>query len=109
MSKRTIEIKLRLSENEFQYLNRRVKKSGVSREGYLRHLIRDRIPPDLPPPDFYATLRELQHISRNLNQIARKAHTVGAIDVGRYDENVAVLHRTMLQLMDAIMSPRRLE
>jgi len=99
-----------LPEAEQSFLDQRVRKSGVTRSAYLRHLIHDRIPPDLPPPDFYATLRELQHISRNLNQIARKAHTVGAIDVvGRYDENVAALHRTMLQLMEAVMSPRTLE
>ena len=37
MQKRTIEIKCRLSPKEADVLNRRVKKSGLSRENYLRH------------------------------------------------------------------------
>jgi hypothetical protein len=39
MQNRTIEIKLRLNRKEVDSLNRRVKKSGLAREAYLRQLI----------------------------------------------------------------------
>ena len=39
MSKRNIEIKVRLNRKEAEALNKRVKKSRLSREAYLRHLI----------------------------------------------------------------------
>lgn len=39
MSNRNIEIKVRLNRKEAEALNKRVKKSRLSREAYLRHLI----------------------------------------------------------------------
>lgn len=44
MSKRNIEIKVRLNRKEAEALNKRVKKSRLSREAYLRHLINGRLP-----------------------------------------------------------------
>lgn len=38
MSNRNIEIKVRLNRKEAEALNKRVKKSRLSREAYLRHL-----------------------------------------------------------------------
>lgn len=40
MSNRNIEIKVRLNRKEAEALNKRVKKSRLSREAYLRHLIK---------------------------------------------------------------------
>ena len=45
MSKRNIEIKVRLNRKEAEALNKRVKKSRLSREAYLRHLISGVVPP----------------------------------------------------------------
>lgn len=50
MSKRNIEIKVRLNRKEAEILNKRVKKSRLSREAYLRHLIDGVVPQDSPPP-----------------------------------------------------------
>ena len=40
MSKRNIEIKVRLNRKEAESLSKRVKKSRLSREAYIRHLIK---------------------------------------------------------------------
>jgi len=73
MQNRTIEVKFRLNRGEADNLNKRVKKSGLSREGYIRQLINGHIPTDAPPPDYFAMMRELHYIGVNLNQIAQKA------------------------------------
>ena len=52
---------------------RGVRKAGLSREAYLRHLVNGLMPQDSPPPDYYAMMRELHGIGNNLNQIAVKA------------------------------------
>ena len=39
MNHRNIEIKVRLNRKEAEALNKKVKKSRISREAYLRHLI----------------------------------------------------------------------
>ena len=54
MIKRNVEIKVRLSRKEAEALNKRVKKSGISREAYIRHLIEGSVPREAPPPDYYA-------------------------------------------------------
>lgn len=85
---------------------RRSKKSGLSREAYLRHLVTGLEPQDAPPPDYYAMMRELHGIGNNLNQIAAKAHTLNALDVQRYDENCRKLDEAVKTITAAVILPR---
>lgn len=109
MRKRSVQIIMRLSEEEDERLNNLVKRSGLSRESYLRHLIDGLIPTDKPPPDYYAMMKELHAIGTNLNQIAQKAHILGVVDVKRYDEAVALLNRAVVDITNAVMLPRKME
>ena len=109
MQKRNIEIKLRLNLAESESLNRRVKKSGISRESYLRHLINNLIPTDLPPPDYHAMMKELRAIGNNLNQIAQKAHVLNVVDSRRYDEGHAMLKKAIVEIVNAVNRPRKIE
>ena len=109
MQKRTIEVKFRLDRKEADALDKRVKKSGVSRESYLRHMIDGFIPADVPPPDFFAMMKELHYIGVNLNQIAQKAHALNVLDVKRYDDNFALLQKAIVEITGAVMLPRKIE
>ena len=91
MIKRNVEIKVRLSRKEAETLNKRVKKSGISREAYIRHLIEGSVPREAPPPDYYAMMREIYAIGKNFNQIAQKAHVLNVMDAQRYDAEVRKL------------------
>lgn len=51
MNHRNIEIKVRLNRKEAEALNKKVKKSRISREAYLRHLINGVVPQDAPRPN----------------------------------------------------------
>ena len=70
MNHRNIEIKVRLNRKEAEALNKKVKKSRISREAYLRHLINGVVPQDAPPPEYFDFMRELHRVGNNLNQIA---------------------------------------
>ncbi|MCQ4638671.1 plasmid mobilization relaxosome protein MobC, partial [Anaerovorax odorimutans] len=59
MRKRNIALLFRLNRKEAELLNKKVKKSGLSREAYLRHLVNGLLPNDAPPPDYYAMMQEL--------------------------------------------------
>jgi hypothetical protein len=109
MRKRNIQIITRLDKDEQQQFQKRVKKSGLSQEAYVRHLINGLIPTDAPPPDYYTMMRELHGIGTNLNQIAQKAHVLGAIDVKRYEDNVAALNKAVVEITNAVMLPRKIE
>lgn len=108
MQNRTIEMKLRLNRKEAEMLNKRVKKSGLSREAYLRHLINGLVPTDAPPPDYFAMMREFHAIGNNLNQIAQKAHILNVLDVKRYDDAVAAHNKAVLNISNAVMLPRKI-
>lgn len=109
MRKRNIQIMIRLDKDEHQRLCKLVKKSGLSQEAYIRHLIDGVVPNDAPPPDYFSMMKELHSIGNNLNQIAQKAHILNVIDVQRYDENMRLFNQTVRKITNAVILPRRNE
>ena len=109
MSHRYIVIKVRLNRKEAEALNQRVRKSRLSREAYLRHLIDGAVPLDQPPPDYYAMMRELYRIGNSLNQVAQKAHTLNVVDVQRYDAGVRQLEAAIKKITEAVILPQPME
>ena len=79
MRKRNVHVQFWLDKKEAEAFNKKVKRSGLSREAYLRHLVNGLVPQDAPPPAYYDFMRELHRIGGNLNQIAQKAHVLGVI------------------------------
>lgn len=109
MRKRNVPIMFRLNRKEAEVLEKRVKKSGISREAYLRHLINGVVPKDAPPTDYYSMMRELHKVGNNLNQIAQKAHTLNVIDVKRYDETVKEYERVVQTIVEAVVLPKEMK
>ena len=100
---------MRLDKKEVDALNKRVIKSGLSREAYLRHLVNNLVPTDTPPPDYHSMMREIRAIGTNLNQVAQKAHVLNVVDVKRYDESVTALNKAVVEITNAVMLPRKIE
>lgn len=106
MRKRNIPVMFRLNRKESELLDKKVKRSRLSREAYLRHLVNGLVPQDAPPADYFSMMRELQGIGNNLNQIAQKAHVLNVIDVQRYDEAVRQFERAVKRVTEAVILPR---
>lgn len=109
MRKRNIQVIVRLDKDEHQRLRKLVKKSGLSQEVYIRHLIGGVTPNDAPPPDYFSMMKELHGIGNNLNQIAQKAHVLNVVDVQRYDENMRLFNQAVKNITNAVILPRRNE
>lgn len=109
MRKRNIEIIFRLNESEAEALERKVKQSGLSREAYLRQIIKGLVPKNTPPPDYYLMMKELHKIGNNLNQIAQKAHVLNVVDVQRYDKTVRHFEQTVRVITEAVILPDKAE
>lgn len=107
MRKRNVAILFRLNRKEAEALDKKVKKSGLNREAYLRHLIEGVVPRDAPPPDYYSMMRELHKIGNNLNQICQKAHTLNVIDVQRYDKDMRKFEETVRLITEAVVLPEQ--
>ena len=118
MRNRIHRIQFRLNENEASKFNMTVKRSGLSRETYLRHLINDLVPSDIPPPDYYNMMNELRAIHTTLKQLSQSAHTLGT-RTGRAclnvpgvevcDEAIAILQKAIVTITNTVLLPRRME
>jgi len=97
MQNRTIEIKFRLNRKEADKLNRRVKKSGLSREAYLRQLINGLVPRDLPPPDYFAMMRALYEVGDALRKI----------DDAHREEALQLFRQTVRDITAAVVLPQK--
>lgn len=106
MRKRNIRIQFWLDKKEAEVLDKKVRRSGLSREAYLRHLVNGLVPREAPPPDYFSMMRELHGIGNNLNQIAQKAHVLQVMDVQRYDEAVRQFERAVKKITEAVILPR---
>lgn len=104
--KRNNRVQVRLDNKEHQAFLKAVRRSRLSQEVYLRHLINGVVPQDVPPPDYYAMMQQLYRIGNNLNQIAQKAHTLNVIDVQRYDAAVSQFESAVKEITEAVLQPR---
>ena len=109
MRKRNVHIQFWLNKKEAESFDKVVKRSGLSRESYLRHLINGLVPRDAPPPDYYAMMRELYRIGDSLTQIAKQAHALSAKDVQLYDEGVKEFKTAVRQITRAVILPQKIE
>ena len=107
MNNRNYEIKVRLTQAEMVHLNRLVNGSKLSREAYLRQLIAGVVPQNAPPPDYFSMMQQLYRIGNNLNQIALKAHALGAIDARHYYEAVREFREAVQTIQAAVLLPRQ--
>lgn len=107
MRKRNVAILFRLNRKEAEVLEKNVRKSGLSREAYLRQLIAGVVPREAPPPDYYSMMRELHRIGNNLNQIAQKAHVLNVIDVQRYDRDMRAFETVVKRMTQAVVLPEQ--
>ena len=109
MRKRNVHIQFWLNRKEAEALDKKVRRSGLSREAYLRHLIKGVVPQDAPPPDYFSMMRELHGIANNLTQIAQKAHTLNVVDVQRYDTCARQLETAIKKITEAVVLPQPME
>lgn len=107
MRKRNCRVQVRLDSKEYQIFMKQVKKTGLSREAYLRHIIAGAVPREAPPPDYFLFMRELHNVGNNLNQIAQKAHVLNVLDVKRYDDNCQRLEKLCRDVTEAVILPAK--
>ena len=100
--RRKYEVKFRLNQIEFEELKCSVEKSGLSREAYLRAMVKNRPITERPSMDLVDVLRNLQQINNNMNQIATKANSLNFVDTAAYWENVEVLKDTIGKLLEVM-------
>ena len=109
MRKRNVHIQCWLNRKEAEALDKKVRRSGLSREAYLRHLINGVVPQDAPPLDYYSMMRELHRIANSLSQIAQKAHALNMVDAQHYDVCTRQVETAIKKITEAVVLPQPME
>ena len=79
--KRTLEMKIRFTKDELDALTKKARKSGLSREGYSRRILNGSVVKENPPVDVPALIREVRRVGYNIDQILKRANSIGLLDV----------------------------
>jgi hypothetical protein len=95
-----------LSDTEARDFNRRVRKSGLSREAYLRQIIRGLVPTETPPTDYFQMMNELRRIGVNLNQLATRANVAGTTDAQQLRQVLIQIEGTIRDFTLAVIEPK---
>lgn len=96
----------RLTNEEYERLEKQRLKTSLSRETYLRLLVTGNVPIESPPLAYHELIKQLRKIGANLNQIAYKANALNQIDSKDYMKNVNELQEVILKIMKGITEPR---
>lgn len=94
MRNRNCRIEIYFTKNELESLTKKVRKSGLSREGYCRRILNGTEVKENPPADVPILIREVRRVGYNIDQILKLANAKGLLDVPRLrkalDDNRAV-------------------
>jgi hypothetical protein len=71
---------IRLTPKEHEHLKKQSEITGLTGEALIRSLIMGINIRPIPPDQFAEVLRQLSAIGNNINQIARVANMIGAVD-----------------------------
>ncbi len=83
MRKRNHRIVFYLDDSEYTALERKVKMTSLSREGFIRKAIQNAQIHTAPPADLPLFIRELRRVGINIDQILMIAQARGLLDVPR--------------------------
>ena len=81
MRKRNCRVVVYFTKDELDALTKKVRKTQLSREGFLRKLASDAIIKEAPPADVPQLLNQLRRVGYNLDQILKRANSTGILDV----------------------------
>ena len=105
MRKRNVQILFRLTEEEAEHLNELVRKSGRSKEAFLREMVRGYQLCEKPDPEFYKMMRELSAIGNRINQLAAKANTLGFVDAPQLKKEAERWHKFQADVERTFLRP----
>ena len=81
MRNRNHRVEIYFTKNELETLTKKVRRSGLSREGYCRRVLIGTEVKEAPPADVPVLIQEVRRVGNNLNQIMKRANALGLLDV----------------------------
>lgn len=107
MRNRNVQILFRLTDEEAEYLQTLVERSGRSREAFLREMVKGYRLCEKPDPEFYQIMRELSAIGNRINQLAVKANALDFVDTPMLKEEVKKWRQFQIDVRRKYLLPKR--
>jgi hypothetical protein len=104
MRQRHYRARVWLNENEYKQFIRNVEKAGLSKETYLRQLIKGYKPKELPPIEYHELIQQLILINDNIRQIITRQNETGCSDEKQFAVQYNNFERVMLKIQRCIES-----
>ena len=93
--KRNLQIKFYVTEEEKRLIDEKMKQIPIKSYGaYLRKMVIDGYILVVDRSDTKAYIRELQAVSRNINQIAKRANAAGNL----YEQDIADIQKVVEEI-----------
>ena len=96
---------VRLSDDELAKFKSKVKRTGLSREAYLRLLINGKVPKEKPDDRFYVVMRQLIGLCNNAHQLTKKANALGFVDAPMLRDEAKKWTAFRLELKQKYLTP----
>ena len=106
MRKRNVQVLFRLNEEEAEYLQTLVNRSGRSKEALLRAMVKGYRLCEKPDPEFYQIMRELSAIGNRINQLAVKANALGFVDTPMLREETEKWRQFQIDVRKKYLLPK---
>lgn len=105
MRKRNCRVVVYFSKDELDALTKKIRKSRLSREGFIRAALADKEVKAGPTADVPVLIQEVRRVGSNLNQILKRANSIGLLDVPQLRKEVADLRTVEKLIVDSYTMP----
>ena len=109
MRNRTKTFSVRLSEDEYETLNKAIAKIGLTKSAFIRTVARGYLPKPRPPNGYNEMMSELTEIGTNLYDICRVASDTNKIDTTLLKEQAERLDKVILQINTFFTVPDKIK
>lgn len=95
------------SEEECKLLAINSTKAGLTESEYVREIVLGYHLKEKPDDRFYENLKVFRSLANNMNQIAKKAHSLGFVDELAYQKNVNIMIKFIDDIKDEYLREKR--
>ena len=104
MRKRTRSFSSRLSNKEYENLNRAIAKCNMTKSAFMRMIAKHYLPKERPPDGYDEIMSELMEIGNNLYRIAN----IGSADMKELSEQAKRLDKVILKINEIFTVPEKM-
>ena len=109
MRNRTKTFSARLSEEEYESLNKAIAKTGLTKSALIRAVARGYLPKPRPPNDYDKMMSELTDIATNIYSISNGTFNIHKIDTEFLRGQAERLDKVILQINTLFTVPDKIK